>query len=602
MPKFRPTLMTLLAFMFIASILSSVLILSQLHISVVNDFFEDKTKSTLESRVLAIEDMLNREINSQKAFFMAVKQHPQIIDLFRKFGELKERDGISPPYPMVIRDWDAYRAVISYFAEVSSYEPSLEMLRTFWKDGNVVAGVVYGSEDIMDYKGDKEWFRLVISGNASGSVYVSPINIARHTNTPAIRYVSPVVVDGRIVGLVIANYNFKKTFSLIKDIYWEEGEHILIIDPSYENAEGEVLGPRFIVNTYDPRTEFNESCPVCPLVDIKEFPGQNGFVKFRYGGEKTLYGYYRWTTLENGREYLIICAVTPETFAAVTNDIKKTAVIGATAIGAVFVLASIFMSRFLLNPIEDIIMKARVIASGAYYSKVSVHRGYREAEVLSRAIKEMQESLLSYLRKIEEFGEGLKLVNSVIRHDTINHLTAAMNYLDFYRETGDEDYLEKLRVSLRRVSETLRVSKVLEAVMETGERKRVRVANLVSKVAERYPEVNVVVEGDCEILADDGMEVVFDNLIQNAIKHGKAKNLFVKIVDDREWCTITVSDDGVGIPDELKGQIFEKGFSTSGTGLGLFITKLILSRYDGEIRVEDNEPKGARFVIKIRKF
>ncbi|WP_457591451.1 sensor histidine kinase, partial [Geoglobus sp.] len=227
--------------------------------------------------------------------------------------------------------------------------------------------------------------------------------------------------------------------------------------------------------------------------------------------------------------------------------------------------------------------------------------GYREAEILSKAIKEMQESLLEYLRKTEEYSEGLKLVNSVIRHDTVNHLTAAMNYLEFYEETGEKEYLDRTKSSLKRVSETLRVSRVLEAVMETGERRTVSVAEIARKVGERYPEINVEVDGDCQLMADDGLFVVFDNLIQNSIKHGGAKNVRIRIKSSEQLCTIEVSDDGCGISDEFKDRIFERGFSTSGTGLGLFITKLILSRYDGEIQVEDSEPRGARFVIKIRK-
>ncbi len=346
------------------------------------------------------------------------------------------------------------------------------------------------------------------------------------------------------------------------------------------------------MNTFDPKTEFNESCPVCPLIDLKEFSGKGGFMKFTYGSKTEFYGYYRWTTLENGRRYLIICALTPEAFMNLTNDIKKSAVLGAISVGSVFMVASILMSRFLLGPIDDIVAKARVVASGAYDVKVGVHRGYREAEILSKAIKEMQESLLEYLRKTEEYSEGLKLVNSVIRHDTVNHLTAAMNYLEFYEETGEKEYLDRTKSSLRRVSETLRVSRVLEAVMETGERRTVSVAEIARKVGERYPEINVEVDGDCQVMADDGLFVVFDNLIQNSIKHGGAKNVRIRIKSSGQLCTIEVSDDGCGISDEFKDRIFERGFSTSGTGLGLFITKLILSRYDGEIRVEDSEPRG----------
>lgn len=601
MPSFRPTLLTLLTFMFIVSILSSVSIISYMHVNVVNDFFEGKVKSTLRSKVLAIERSLNREISNQKALLIAVREHPEVSELVMEFSKTATGSKAEPPYPLALSDSESYHRLVSYFTELTSEVTSLEMLRIFWKDGYVLAGVVYGSEDIRDYKGDKGWFSEAISGNSSGAVYISPINVARHTNTPVIRYVSPIYLNGNLTGVIVANFNFRETFSLIKESFWEEGEHVFIVDPYYENAEGEVLGPRFIVNTYDPKTEFNESCSVCPLLDLSKFSSVEGFREFKYGNSTEFYGYYRWITLDNDRKYLIICAMTPESFSGLTNDIKRSAVLGAVSIGSVFMVASIFMSRYLLNPIDEIVRKARIVASGAYDTRVSIHRGYREAEVLSRAIKDMQESLIEYLRKTEEYSEGLKLVNSVIRHDTVNHLTAAMNYIEFYEETGEKEYLEKAKNSMNRVSETLRVSRVLEAVMETGEMRRISVADFAKKVAERYPELDVEVEGDCEIMADDGLAVVFDNLLQNALKHGRAGRVHIKISEDFGSCTITISDDGSGIPDDLKKWIFEKGFSTSGSGLGLFIVKLILSRYGGKIWVEDNEPKGARFIIKIWK-
>ncbi|UCG99994.1 MAG: PAS domain-containing sensor histidine kinase, partial [Deltaproteobacteria bacterium] len=58
---------------------------------------------------------------------------------------------------------------------------------------------------------------------------------------------------------------------------------------------------------------------------------------------------------------------------------------------------------------------------------------------------------------------------------------------------------------------------------------------------------------------------------------------------------------GTGIPNEDKERLFEPYFSTkkSGTGLGLAIVSRIISDHNGLIRVEDNKPKGTRFIIEL---
>jgi two-component system nitrogen regulation sensor histidine kinase NtrY len=68
-----------------------------------------------------------------------------------------------------------------------------------------------------------------------------------------------------------------------------------------------------------------------------------------------------------------------------------------------------------------------------------------------------------------------------------------------------------------------------------------------------------------------------------------------------ERVELIVADTGVGIPDRDKIRIFEPYFSTKrgGTGLGLAIVNSIVSEHQGFLRVEDNVPRGTRFIIDI---
>ena len=72
-----------------------------------------------------------------------------------------------------------------------------------------------------------------------------------------------------------------------------------------------------------------------------------------------------------------------------------------------------------------------------------------------------------------------------------------------------------------------------------------------------------------------------------------------------DFCEIRVADYGKGIPEKIKDKVFEEGFShgeSASTGQGLYIVKKLVDRYGGEVEIEDNKPKGAIFVLKLRAW
>jgi C4-dicarboxylate-specific signal transduction histidine kinase len=73
------------------------------------------------------------------------------------------------------------------------------------------------------------------------------------------------------------------------------------------------------------------------------------------------------------------------------------------------------------------------------------------------------------------------------------------------------------------------------------------------------------------------------------------------LAPDHDAVEITVSDTGHGVTREIKERLFLPYFSTKkrGTGLGLAIVSRIIEDHRGSIRVEENRPVGARFVIEL---
>jgi two-component system, NtrC family, nitrogen regulation sensor histidine kinase NtrY len=94
------------------------------------------------------------------------------------------------------------------------------------------------------------------------------------------------------------------------------------------------------------------------------------------------------------------------------------------------------------------------------------------------------------------------------------------------------------------------------------------------------------------------------NLLDNAlaaIPGGGTITVSVKGDLVQEQVELVVADTGVGVPERDKIRIFEPYFSTKrgGTGLGLAIVNSIVAEHQGILRVEDNQPRGTRFIINI---
>jgi len=108
---------------------------------------------------------------------------------------------------------------------------------------------------------------------------------------------------------------------------------------------------------------------------------------------------------------------------------------------------------------------------------------------------------------------------------------------------------------------------------------------------------------DChfEVFADPLLEKVFYALLENAVRYGgKITGVRVSCRTADDSLVISCEDDGVGIPKDEKEKIFEKGYG-KGTGLGLFLSREILSITGMTIRETGIPGEGARFEIVAPK-
>ncbi len=106
----------------------------------------------------------------------------------------------------------------------------------------------------------------------------------------------------------------------------------------------------------------------------------------------------------------------------------------------------------------------------------------------------------------------------------------------------------------------------------------------------------------------DAIEQVIVNIISNAIKYtGENGNIFIKTESTNNFLTLTVKDDGMGIPEEDLDRIFERFYrvekarnrDSGGTGLGLAIAKEIITGHNGLINIYSNFGEGTTVEIKL---
>jgi PAS domain S-box-containing protein len=189
---------------------------------------------------------------------------------------------------------------------------------------------------------------------------------------------------------------------------------------------------------------------------------------------------------------------------------------------------------------------------------------------------------------------------SVVSHDLRNPLNVAQGRLELARRENDNDHLEAVSRAQSRmeslIEDLLTLARQGRSVTQT------QTVDLAETVEQCWPiadreEASLVVETAQSIEADESrLQQLIDNLVHNAIEHGgEDVTVTIGALADGFY----VADDGPGIPEEWREDVFESGYSTNedGTGFGLSIVEEIVDAHGWSIDVTSSETGGARFEL-----
>jgi two-component system NtrC family sensor kinase len=307
------------------------------------------------------------------------------------------------------------------------------------------------------------------------------------------------------------------------------------------------------------------------------------------------------------------------------------------------ILIFVFLTRSVLNPIQRLSEATKRLAGGDFSYRVPV-KNKDEIGDLSASFNHMAEQLEEQRQEIERNQQKLEALNSELKtinrnymemlgfvsHELKNPLASAVMSLYTVKDgylgeinPAQKKSLESVAQSLEYFQEMilnyLDLSRLEKGELEINSTQVSLCPEIVSPILQGFEralqEKQMIVENEIsdslELNADQGLlKIVYDNLLSNAIKYGREEGKIVLDAhENTNVVTMSVRNDGEGIPPEKMPQLFKK-FSRldspeyagkKGTGLGLYTCKEIIEKHGGEIWADSKMGEWVRFSFTIPK-
>jgi len=204
-------------------------------------------------------------------------------------------------------------------------------------------------------------------------------------------------------------------------------------------------------------------------------------------------------------------------------------------------------------------------------------------------IRKLAGSVNELLSRIARNEEEIRFLLRILRHDLVNILASISGYLEIAKTEKSFEFVDKAEKQVERAIALINATKQIEKQEMTI----YRVSEIVEKLKNLFP-IEVELKGDAKILADEGIYIVFSNLIDNSLKHGRATKVLIEI-EKAEETIVKFRDNGKGFSDIAKEKVFKEEYSESGGGFGLLIVKRLVERYGGKIGLLDRNTILMRF-------
>lgn len=288
--------------------------------------------------------------------------------------------------------------------------------------------------------------------------------------------------------------------------------------------------------------------------------------------------------------------------------------LGSVLLGLVI---AVFVGKHIIRPVQNLSDAFDELSKGNFDIKIPENESIPE-------IREMAQRFNSMVYDLSHIETLRSDFVANVSHEFKTPIAAIEGYAMLLQNhtlpaEKQDHYLEKILDNSRRLSSlsvnVLMLSKLenQETVLDKTEYRldeqiRTCILMLENKWAAKNTEFDMELPRQTYYGSASLLEQVWINLIDNAIKYSPAdSSIHIAICETSETVTVSISDDGDGMTEEVQKHMFEKFYQgdksrkAEGNGLGLALVKRIVDLCKGDIEVESVPGNGSRFTISLPK-
>ena len=387
------------------------------------------------------------------------------------------------------------------------------------------------------------------------------------------------------------------------------GDNLKIVKDTYGISEGKTIISEEVVkcfkgesmSNYDADHGYIEmTIPISEMVEsTEENEEKSGEPKEEYRGA-------------------MLISVSCDTIQKTMDILNSKATVLQLIMMVIIIGLAFFLAGFLVKPLNKVTAAINEVKGGYSYEAIQVP-DYAETVHIIDAFNQLlgRMKILDDTRQefVSNVSQELKTPITSVKVLADSLLAQEDAPVELYREFM-EDIAAEIDRENRIITDLLSLVKMDKTVsdMNITEVNMNDLTELVLKrlrAIARKRDIEVTFESNRQVIAtvdEVKLSSVITNLVENAIKYNKEHGWVKVVLDaDHQFFTLTVSDSGIGIPEDAQEHIYERFYRVDkshsreigGTGLGLAITRSAILMHRGSIQVSSVPGEGTTFVVRI---
>jgi two-component system, sensor histidine kinase and response regulator len=277
----------------------------------------------------------------------------------------------------------------------------------------------------------------------------------------------------------------------------------------------------------------------------------------------------------------------------ITSHASLDVAVKATSIGAYDFVPKPFTPQELKSSLENITKHIFLKKMTRQLQKEGKQIRFQFLQVLSHELKAPINAIEGYLQMIlnKQFGDNIEGYQEITKRS-----------------------MERLKGMRGLIMDLLDLTR-FETGKKTSEPQQVDIKALAMTAVDLHKpyaiqkDISIRLHIDCDVCVfgiSDELEIIFNNLISNAVKYNKPDGrVDISVACNNEFVSIIFSDTGIGIPEDEMKNLFKEFFriknedtkGIQGSGLGLSIVKKIVDIYNGKMEVKSTPGEGSTFTV-----